>query len=84
MSELHKKRICKPSYNLQIPFGTGDRIRTNDTPGMKFSELETGSVFYYYINLKKGQHLDIVIYSYHRRFIFPEAMPIVHTLQPIL
>ena len=78
------KKICEIQTNLTDSAGTGDRIRTNDTPGMKFSELETGSVFYYYINLKKGQHLDIVIYSYHRRFIFPEAMPIVHTLQPIL
>ena len=34
MLNPHKKRICKSSHNLQIPYGTGDRIRTNDTPGM--------------------------------------------------
>jgi len=51
--------------------GTGDRIRTNDTPGMKFSELKSISASYYYRILKKEQHLDIVIYSYRCLSIIP-------------
>ena len=53
--EEDKKKPCKSS-DLHGFAGTGDRIRTNDTPGMKVSELRFKQGFYI---IWKGKVFDL-------------------------
>ena len=49
-----RNRVSHLTYTVFV--GTGDRIRTNDTPGMKVSELRFKQGFYI---IQKGKGFDL-------------------------
>ena len=59
---------------LQIPFGTGDRIRTNDTPGMNPRKSVQKPKSYYNIQIESGRAF---VYRFvQERMTFPHAFRI--------